>query len=638
MLSTILLFFAFSTRAEDDQDPATRVARISYLQGSVSVQLADSSDWIQAYLNRPLTSRDQMWTDGGSRAELQVGMATIHLDENTQMGIMELSDNVLQVRVDQGVMNISVRGLDNDDVIEIDTPNSSITIPEPGNYRVEVSDHDDLTIIQVRNGSAEVAGERQRFSVRENEQVRLSGTDRLNAEFDDLDRMDDFDRWVASRNSRASNATAAQYVDANVVGYEDLDDYGYWHWEAGYGDVWYPNQIARGWSPYRYGHWDWITPWGWTWIDDAPWGFAPFHYGRWAEVHHRWCWVPGSREIRAVYAPALVAWIGTPGMSVSVNVSGSIGWIPLGPREIFRPHYHASAAYLSRVNVSNSLLNHEEFDRQLHQRGNNDVFVNRGAASVVAAATFTSAVNVNRNLLPAGSRELKPINSLDSFRPNRAAIIGHSRVITPPIRVIDREVVVQRRPASLIPRTQLPRNNGAGGSGSVRLIEPATPRRSTGDDRDNRPARRQFDPPVQPDAPHNDGPNDNSRIDHWGRDNNRPPNPDEHNNAGGNRQHEWHNSPTENHQPNDSNSGQRRINPPSQNQQPEPERRRVGPWVHDEQQLRPQPQPQQRQAPPAKTQPPPRTQPPPPPAQNSPPRNNQNEGGDRRPNERRDIR
>ena len=27
--------------------------------------------------------------------------------------------------------------------------------------------------------------------------------------------------------------------------------------------------------------WVWLRPWGWTWVDDAPWGFAPFHYGRW---------------------------------------------------------------------------------------------------------------------------------------------------------------------------------------------------------------------------------------------------------------------------------------------------------------------------------------------------------------------
>ncbi|MBW8722740.1 MAG: FecR domain-containing protein, partial [Polaromonas sp.] len=448
VFSICLAGLALPTWADDNDDngpdPSTRVARISYLQGNVSLQIGHSDEWINARLNRPLTNRDQLWTDSGSRAELQIGMATIHLDQNTQLGIMELSDKVLQVRLNQGVLNIAVRGMDNDDTVEIDTPNASVTIPEPGSYRIEVSDHDDVTIVQVRDGSAEVAGERQRYTVKENEQLRLRGSGRLNAQFDDLDHMDDFDRWVSSRNSRARNATAARYVDANVIGYEDLDDYGYWRWEAGFGNVWYPNTVVRGWSHYRYGHWEWIGPWGWTWIDDAAWGFAPFHYGRWTEVHHRWCWVPGRREIRAVYAPALVAWMGTPGASMSVTVGGSVGWIPLGPREIFRPHYRASGVYLSRVNVSNSLLDREEYDRMRRLTPRDHDFVNRGAVSVIPATTFTSAGNVHRNLLPIGPRDLRPLDTLERFRPDRSAVIGGARVISPPSRVIDREVVVQR--------------------------------------------------------------------------------------------------------------------------------------------------------------------------------------------------
>jgi len=35
------------------------------------------------------------------------------------------------------------------------------------------------------------------------------------------------------------------------------------------------------WAPYRYGRWEYIAPWGYTWVDEEPWGFAPFHYGRW---------------------------------------------------------------------------------------------------------------------------------------------------------------------------------------------------------------------------------------------------------------------------------------------------------------------------------------------------------------------
>lgn len=661
MLSALAWLFSTTVSAQDEVDPSSRVARISYLQSGVSVQLAQSGEWIQARLNRPLTNHDQVMTDAGSRAELQVGMATIHLDENTQLGFMELSDNVLQVRLNQGVMNITVRGMDNDDVIEVDTPNASVTIPEPGSYRIEVRDGDDATVVQVRDGSADVAGERQRYTVKENEQVTLRGSRRLNAQFDDLDRPDDFDRWVASRNSRARNATAARYVDSNVIGYEDLDDYGYWRWEAGYGDVWYPNRIARGWAPYRYGHWDWIAPWGWTWMDDQPWGFAPFHYGRWVEVHHRWCWTPGRREVRAVYAPALVAWVGAPGVSVSVNINTRpVGWIPLGPREMFRPHYVASAVYLSRVNVSNSLLNHDDVVREVRDHNRGDVFVNRHAASMVAASTFTAGGRVDRNLMPVEPRMLNPLESIRELRPDHAAIVGGARVISPPVRVIDREVVVQRRPSPFInPRdVDAPRSDSPVG-GSVRVIDPINPRRGFGD-RSNDDRHSTGSPDAS--SVHRDQRDETHRTDRWGRDNqidnrqidsrfeNGRTSPDN----GENQRRDWHVTPSPGHR------GQRDVNSPegenrlnrTEPASPETERRRIGPWVREEQQLRPEPQQREVQPPPQRTpQPAPRMEPPrsnnpppaPPPQSSSPPSNSQsnppnNQGGDRHPRERREIR
>ena len=107
-------------------------------------------------------------------------------------------------------------------------------------------------------------------------------------------------RGASSANAATSarrNSRTAQYVAPDVTGYEDLDDNGTWSSEAEYGYVWTPTSVAVGWSPYHDGRWAWVAPWGWTWIDDAPWGYAPFHYGRWAHVRNRWCWVPGPRHV-----------------------------------------------------------------------------------------------------------------------------------------------------------------------------------------------------------------------------------------------------------------------------------------------------------------------------------------------------
>ena len=624
MLGFIALLFAARSYAQEDSDPSSRVARISYTQGSVSVQVAGTDDWIRAHINRPLTNDDQIFSDSASRAELQMGMATLHLDENTQVGILDLSDNVMQLQLNQGIINLNVRGMDNNDSVEVDTPNVSITIPEPGNYRVEVSD--DATIVQVRHGSADVAGEQQRYTVQENEQLRLPGTDRLDAEFDDLNQMDDFDRWAASRNTRSHDATSARYVDDNVIGYEDLDQYGYWGWEAGYGNVWFPTSVAHGWSPYRFGHWDWISPWGWTWVDDASWGFAPFHYGRWTEVNRRWCWVPGPRNTRAVYAPALVAWIGTPGVSITASVGSSIGWIPLGPREIYRPHYTASVAYLARVNVSNSLLNREEFDRRYHNRSSNEVFVNRGAVSAVSEKTFVSAGDVRRNLMPVRPGQLHRIDNFPNLRPGKPALFGGARIVVRPPKVIERDVVAQRRPTPLAPHSGLSFPHTTRPSGSIRLIQPAPSRPIVVDaHRDNDNTERNVSPPITRGNTDNDT-NNNKQNDRWDRNRGIQNQPNQSNSTNDDSHREWRNTPPDRSRPATPppNSNQRRVNPPPspQPQQQEPERHRIGPWVHQEQQLRSQPAPpqvHQNQPPAPRVEPPRDQQPTPPPRHDNPP-------------------
>ena len=104
-----------------------------------------------------------------------------------------------------------------------------------------------------------------------------------------------------------------------------------------YGPVWFPTDLE--WAPYRFGHWSWIAPWGWSWIDDQPWGFAPSHYGRWALIDEHWAWVPGGFVERPLYAPAVVAFLGTPGVGLSSEDGATVAWFPLAPDEAYWPSY-----------------------------------------------------------------------------------------------------------------------------------------------------------------------------------------------------------------------------------------------------------------------------------------------------------
>ena len=80
---------------------------------------------------------------------------------------------------------------------------------------------------------------------------------------------------------------------------------------------------AADWAPYRNGYWADVGAWGPTWVDDAPWGYAPFHYGRWAYVGGRWGWAPGRYVARPLWAPALVGWTGGAGWGVGIAVGGA---------------------------------------------------------------------------------------------------------------------------------------------------------------------------------------------------------------------------------------------------------------------------------------------------------------------------
>jgi hypothetical protein len=171
---------------------------------------------------------------------------------------------------------------------------------------------------------------------------------------------DAFSDWVARANkedNERERAAANRYVSPEMTGWDDLDRNGRWDNHPEYGPVWYPTVVSTGWAPYREGHWAWVRPWGWTWVDDAPWGFAPFHYGRWALIGGSWGWVPGPIVPRPVYAPALVGYVGAHSGNVSLSIgfgSGApVGWFPLGPREWYYPPYRYSPRYVQQINVIN---------------------------------------------------------------------------------------------------------------------------------------------------------------------------------------------------------------------------------------------------------------------------------------------
>ncbi|MEO8117715.1 MAG: DUF6600 domain-containing protein [Rhodoferax sp.] len=446
-----LLFFSGWANA----DPPARVARLGYASGAVSFLPAGDTDWDRATVNRPLTNGDRLWTDANARAEIQLGGAMIRMNAGTSVSILNLDDRIAQLQLTQGTMNVRVRRLEPGQVFEVDTPNLAFTLRQPGEYRITVDPDGQATDIIVRKGQGEVYGEGAAYVVDSRQPYRFKGTGLREYEYLDLPPLDEFDRWALDRDRRHDNSPSARYVSPDVVGYQDLDDNGSWRENPSYGRVWVPRRVAPGWAPYRDGHWAWVNPWGWTWVDDAPWGFAVSHYGRWANLGGTWCWVPGPTRTRAYYAPALVAFVGGNNFQLTVS-SGNVGgvaWFPLAPREVYRPAYAASRGYFEQVNRSNTVINNTVIHNTYNTTNvTNVIYANRrvpGAVIAVPRAAFVqsqpvarAAVRVPREVLARAPVAVIAPTAPAERRVRESTGPGDK----PPARVFERSVVARSAP------------------------------------------------------------------------------------------------------------------------------------------------------------------------------------------------
>jgi hypothetical protein len=467
LAATILLLLPIAPSAlaqNNYQDPPTRAGRIGYVQGSVSFQPGGQGDWLDAVPNRPLTTGDNLWVDRDSRAEVQIGSTSIRLGPETSLTFLELGNDVTQLRLSTGALYFRVRRFDHDDRFEVDSPNLAFNVDQAGEFRLDVNQNGDQTVATVWRGRSEITGGAgDSYRLQAGQQGAFTGVDRLSYDVGEIGDPDDFGRWSLSRDQREDRVRSRQYVSEEMTGYEDLDDYGRWHVVAGYGNVWTPVGVPGDWAPYRYGHWVYVSPWGWTWVEEEPWGFAPFHYGRWAFLRSTWCWVPGPVvvEVRPVYSPALVAFVGGGGFSIGIGVGGGggVGWFPLGPGEVFVPWYRTSPRYVQNVNITNTRVNVTQvtnvYNNVTVNHVTNVTYVNQqvtNSVTVVNHDTFVNARPVHENVVRVDARQIAsaPVTHevARNIQPERQSVVGPARQVQnrPPEQAINRQVVATRQP------------------------------------------------------------------------------------------------------------------------------------------------------------------------------------------------
>ena len=325
-------------RAQDPDDLKRGVARISLMNGEVSVRRGDSADWVAGVVNAPLLTADQISTGPNSRAEVQFDSANmLRIGGNAEIHLAQLENRRYQLELARGTVTFRVLRA-SDANAEVDTPSVSVRPSRQGSYRITVKDTGE-TEITVRAGDVEVFTPHGSQWVNTGQTMMARGTT-ADPEFQIVAAIapDDWDRWNDSRDGVLTRAVSPRYVGPGVYGTEDLDPNGTWGTDPDYGNVWRPT-VDPGWAPYQCGRWVWEDWYGWTWIGCETWGWAPYHYGRWFwRTGFGWGWYPGLMGVRHYWSPALVGFFGFGGGGFGFGFGfGNIGWVPLAPYEMFYP-------------------------------------------------------------------------------------------------------------------------------------------------------------------------------------------------------------------------------------------------------------------------------------------------------------
>ncbi len=362
-------------------------ARIQRLDGEVAISNAlyannangqtnsdSNTQWVAASANQPFSVGDRIYTRDNSRTSLAfTGRNFARLNPNTALDVIALDDRRTQLALRDGSAIFDVGYLAPGELFEVGTPYGAVDFDQPGLYSVGLNNGS--AVVSVLSGLAEVVGLGGSGQISKGEmltllaatagQVVLSRLDGRNAGY----LVDDYYRYQYPNyyDGRYSSYDAYlndpfyydpyrrdvsyQYASATIPGLYDLDYYGDWQDVSGYGYAWHP-RVDAAWVPYQQGYWLNDYPYGPTWVSSEPWGYAPYHYGRWAFIGNQWFWVPDPVNTTPLYSPALVAFI-------PFSDTSLIGWVPLAPGDPYVSRYYDAnwqPYYLTRTEVVTTQL------------------------------------------------------------------------------------------------------------------------------------------------------------------------------------------------------------------------------------------------------------------------------------------
>ena len=408
-----------------DEAPPTRVGRVSLAEGNVAAR-HPAKDWADTVVNHPISAGMAVRTAPQGRAVLRIGAQAIALSGGTELDFAQLDESGTRIVLRRGRVGVRLATHDASSSIEVQIPVGAVRLLTAGDYDIMAGHDGEPARLAVIDGRAEFAGKGLEIALKAGSAAALRGNDPVTVSLHAAP-SDDFVAWWRPADRDDGEPLALRHVSAAMTGYETLDAHGSWDTVDRYGAVWFPRELPDGWAPFRQGHWRWIGAWGWTWIDDQPWGFGPSHYGRWVNLDGRWGWAPGNRVPHPAYIPAVVAFLGTAGVGLSYPdaFSPAVAWFPLGPGEVYWPSYTNDLAVIRRLNAD-AVSDVSTIGPGINDDPPADVLTgeyrNRTFASVVPRPVFVASKPVAAALVELPERRLA-----------NAPLLPGSPQISPPV-------------------------------------------------------------------------------------------------------------------------------------------------------------------------------------------------------------
>ncbi len=336
-LGLAILPAAVISRAQDITAPQNeyshvRIVRLSFVEGTVTMQRPDLQDWAVAPANTPIQEGFKLSTAEQSFAEVEFeNTSTARLGQLSLLNFDQLvmtpnGGKVNRLTLEDGyaTFNVQPEGVE---TFQVKAQDATITLAAGATTRFRVDIDGGAVRVEVFKGAVDVSTPYGQQTLTKDMVADVRpGTEQAFNTSHGITK-DAWDQWVEERdnhesvvrNSPTPNAYGAGN-NSSYYGWNDLSNYGNWNYFPGYGYGWGPN-AGYGWSPYSVGRWCWYPTFGYTWISYEPWGWLPFHYGGWLlQPGFGWTWFPGSF---GSWSPGNVNWS---------QGSGWVGWTPGPPR------------------------------------------------------------------------------------------------------------------------------------------------------------------------------------------------------------------------------------------------------------------------------------------------------------------